>query len=125
MALAIAGASNMHLVESDAKKIAFLREVARVTETNVSIHHTRMEKFSLPKVDIFISRAVAPLVDLLSLIKSNVSCETFCLFQKGKNYFKEIEGAKEIWSFEERISPSVTDSQGVILKLSNIKNRGK
>jgi 16S rRNA (guanine527-N7)-methyltransferase len=125
MALAIAGANNMHLVESDGKKISFLREVARITETKISIHHSRMEDCVFDRVDIFTARAVAPLKELFSSIEPNVSHGTFCLFQKGKNSIKEMDDAKEEWSFDSIIIPSVTDKEGSVLRVSNLKRWGK
>ena len=121
MVLAIAGIKNMHLVESDGKKVAFLKEVARITHTDVSVHQERAEKNSLDKMNVIIARALSNVATLLSYAESNVSHETICLFPKGKNYAMELEDAKKEWSFDCEVIPSVTDSQGVILKLSNLK----
>src|SRR3546814_4796348 len=41
LVLAILGAPDVHLVEADAKKCAFLREAARVTATAVTVHKDR------------------------------------------------------------------------------------
>ena len=123
MALAICGAATMHLVESDAKKITFLEEVARITETKVFIHHCRIEDQPVEKPQIIVSRACSNLDRLLHYVSPYVSHETICLFHKGKNYSKEIVDAKEQWVFDETVIPSVTDAQAVILKLAHVRKR--
>lgn len=123
MVLAIIGATDIHLIESDLKKIIFLREVARITDTKITIHHCRMEERPIDRADIILSRACASLDALLSLASFYISHGTFCLFHKGKNYSNEIEDANEHWSFHPTIFPSVTDTQGVILKLEHIERR--
>jgi len=124
MALAIVGATDMHLVESDTRKISFLREVARVTSTKVEIHHCRIENCPVEKVDIIVSRACSDLDTLLSFSDRYVSHETICLFHKGKNYSKDIVDANIHWLFDYDVVPSVTDTQGVILKLAHFRKRG-
>lgn len=127
MVLAMAGYSNIHLIESDARKVAFLREVARVTNTKISIHHCRIENSPIKEVDIFVSRACAPLEKLLQLVyypndmSKSVSRGTICLFHKGKNYSIESENALLNWQYDMSVTPSIVDSQSVILKISNIR----
>lgn len=121
MALAIAGYNNVHLVESDARKVAFLREIARIAEVKVTIHHCRIEDCDFKKIDIFLSRACASLDKLLHLTAPYFSHETICLFHKGKNHAIENEEALLHWQYDLDIIPSVASSEGVILKLSNIR----
>jgi len=123
MVLAIAGATDVHLIESSAKKIAFLKEVARVTNTVVTIHHCRIEDRPIDNAQIIVSRACANLDQLLHFSSLYFSHGTICLFPKGKNYITEIDGAKEHWHFESTLIPSVTDTSGVILKLCDIRRR--
>ncbi|MEK6746482.1 MAG: 16S rRNA (guanine(527)-N(7))-methyltransferase RsmG [Pseudomonadota bacterium] len=121
MALAIAGYKNIHLLESDSRKVAFLREVARITETKISIHNCRIENNPVADVDIFISRACASLEKLFSLIEKSVTHETTCLFHKGKNYSIENENALLHYRYDMNVTPSVVDSHGVVLKIANIR----
>lgn len=123
MAIAIYGAPNVHLIESDSKKVLFLREVARITKTNIAIHHERVERLRGITGDVILSRALSDLSKLLDYAFPYISYGTICLFPKGKNYTKEIEEAKTKWSFDHDIIPSITDSQGVILKISHLKER--
>ena len=124
MALAISGVKNIHLIESDTKKITFLKEVARITNTEVAIHNTRIEMFHVnQKAGVILSRAVTSLDEILSLCESFVSHETKCLFHKGKNWSKEMEEAKKNFQFDEEIIPSLTEPEAVIVKLSHIVRR--
>lgn len=115
--LAILGVSDVHLVESDARKCAFLREAARITETPITIHHTRVETLELPGIDIITARALAPLSELLALAKPHLQPHSFCLFPKGKNYSIEVEEARRQWRFEAIATPSKTAESAVILTL--------
>jgi 16S rRNA (guanine527-N7)-methyltransferase len=126
LVLAIATGFTVHLVESDAKKVSFLREVSRVTNAPVVIHHSRIEavEFEDKTPDVILSRACSSLANLLSLAGKNVSRETYCCFHKGKNYGMEIDEARNAWVFDVSITPSIVDPQGVLLSLSNICRRG-
>lgn len=54
-----------HLVDSIAKKLKVVEEVAKATGiTNITTQHTRVEDIKSRKFDIVVSRAVAPLKDL-------------------------------------------------------------
>lgn len=121
MVLAIAGYKNIHLVESDSRKVAFLKEVARITDTKISIHNCRIENHPVSNVDIFISRALASLEKLFSLIDNSVTHETTCLFHKGKNYSIEYSNALLNYNFDMAVTQSISDSQGVILNIANIR----
>lgn len=123
MVLAIAGAGNMHLIESDGKKIIFLKEVARITKTPVTIHHKRIEECELDHVDVILARACSSLSDLFMLSEKYVSRETVCYFHKGKNYPKELLDAKREWLFDYVVIPSVTDTQGAILEVRNLTTK--
>src|SRR5205807_2447363 len=59
----------VHLVESNAKKAAFLREAVRVTGAAAVVHAERMEDFVKRwegPLDIVCARAVAPIKSLLN-----------------------------------------------------------
>ncbi len=123
MVLAMYGIANVHLIESDHKKISFLKEVARITKTDVSIYPERIENIKIADVGIIVARALSDLERLLEYSSRYVSHETTCLFPKGKNYAMEIEAAKEKWQFDYKITKSITDKDGVMVIVSNLKRR--
>lgn len=123
MVLAVCGIENIHLLESDSKKTAFLKEVSRITDTKVTIHNMRIEDCNIDNVSMILSRALADTKTLLQFSTKYISHETKCLFHKGRNWSNELEDAKEFYSFGHEIIRSVTDPEGVIVKLFDISRR--
>jgi 16S rRNA (guanine527-N7)-methyltransferase len=123
MVLAITGVPNVHLIESDGKKISFLREISRVTDTPVTIYRDRMENVDIKNIKTMMARAVSDLTTLFEIVSKKISHETICLLPKGKNYAMEINDAKKIWSFSCDVFPSITDQNAVILKISNLAKK--
>ena len=123
--LAIMGHKNITLVESDQKKCTFLREVARLSETDVSILHSRIENLEFRKVDLVVSRALAPLSKLISYVESfvikspsNKKVWPKMLFLKGKSYKNEILELKRYKDLFFDEYPSLTDDQSKIIYFS-------
>ena len=127
MVLAIMGKKNIHLVESDYKKCVFLKEIAMLTETDITIHNCRIEELNFINVDLVTCRALASLKNLIHYVevfinKSLGERQKYpkLLFLKGKSYFSEIIELSKIKkiSFEEY--PSITDKDGRILYISKV-----
>ena len=127
MVLAIMGKKNIHLVESDHKKCVFLKEIAMLTETDITIHNCRIEELNFINVDLVTCRALASLKKLIHYVevfinKSLGERQKFpkLLFLKGKSYFSEIVELSKIKkiSFEEY--PSITDKDGRILYINKV-----
>ena len=127
MVLAIMGKKNIHLVESDYKKCVFLKEIAMLTETDITIHNCRIEELNFINVDLVTCRALASLKNLIHYVevfinKSLGERQQYpkLLFLKGKLYFSEIIELSKIKkiSFEEY--PSITDKDGRILYISKV-----
>ena len=118
--LAAMGVPEMHLVESDLRKSAFLREAARIMDVAVTLHPERIEKVAAFAADAVVARACAPLTQLIDYSEKFLSPKTVCLFLKGENAGEELAVAKASWSLSAETIPSLTDPSGVILKLSAI-----
>ncbi len=123
MILAYCGYSNVHLVESNKKKILFLKEIARINHAQVKIHHQKIQDFKSPNTDIIISRALSSLKNLFELSEPFTQKTTSCIFLKGQNYNQEINEANIDWSFDYHTAPSITSSQSHIIIATNIKKR--
>lgn len=121
--LSIAG-YNVSLVESDGKKVAFLREVSRVLELKNTIHHQRVESISLSNVSIVTARAFAPVAAILVMLQKELTSSHKLFLLKGKNWREEISEAEKSFAFAYETHTSITDPSGVILILSNIQRRG-
>lgn len=125
LVLAILGAENVTLVDSDKRKCAFLREAARVTGTRVSIYAERIESLAgkIPAPDVITARAVAPLPLLLNRIKLFLKPNLICLFLKGRRAEEELTAIRSTWQFQIERIPSITDPSGTILRLTIGKDR--
>ena len=123
LVLAVLGMRGVNLVESDARKCAFLQEAARITGTEISLHRRRIEDLTPFKVDVITSRACAPLPKLLDLVQPFLSLGTICVFPKGKTAEQELTESQKNWIIKSSRISSLTDSRAQILKLEDIRRR--
>lgn len=123
LALAICGFANVTLCESNHRKCIFLEEVARQTDTNVTITNKRAEDVEVT-FDVILSRACADLKELCSLMEnlSRDSC-SLGIFHKGKSWKDELQAAQKNWEFKTQIYQSLTSFDGVILALRELVER--
>ena len=105
--LAMMGNENINVVESDQRKCTFMREVARLSNTNLKIHNCRIEDLQFINPDLIVSRALAPLNKLIEYVenhmhKNNLSNKKIpnMLFLKGKLYRDELNELKKVRKFE-------------------------
>jgi 16S rRNA (guanine527-N7)-methyltransferase len=118
---------HVHLVESDGRKCAFLRQAARLTGAKATIWDGRIEAV-LPQLEprpqIVVSRALAALPKLLGLAAPLLTKGTTGLFPKGRGYEAELTEARRSWRFTCDILPSRTDPDGRILRVSALQAIG-
>jgi 16S rRNA (guanine527-N7)-methyltransferase len=123
LVLAILGAGEVHLVEADGKKTEFLREVARVTETSVTLHHERIERLGPFPADLVTARACTPMPNLLHFAapflrpRSDTAAGGVGLFPQGRNLDQELTNLCKMWRIEVEMIPSCTDRTAKILRL--------
>jgi len=110
-----------HMVESDARKCAFLRNVSRETSLNTKVHTCRIESAPEIKADVVSARALASVDKLLEMSGNFLKQDAFCLFLKGQGCAIEVKNAQESWRFESESTQSISDSAGEILKIWNIE----
>jgi len=114
---------DVHLVESDQRKCAFLREVKRALGLQATIHNARIEQLAPLEVEVVTSRALASLDKLLGFARMHSLSTGICLFPKGKRWADELTEAQKNWSMQVHHHPSRTDPAGMILELRECKNR--
>jgi 16S rRNA (guanine527-N7)-methyltransferase len=119
--LAMMGRWQVTLIDSDTKKCSFLREVARQTNTKVTILNQRIETVIPWKVDAITIRALAPLKKLLDYSFPFLRENGIGLFLKGKKLDAELHQAQLSWNFTSEIIESKTSCEGRILKVKDIK----
>jgi len=123
MVLAMLSTADVHLVESDGRKCVFLREVARLTDTDVTVHNGRIESLPPLRANVVTARALAPLEHLMDLAQPMLLRGSICLFLKGRAVDSELTASKKNWKMRVRRIPSRSDPEGVILKLDQINRR--
>jgi 16S rRNA (guanine527-N7)-methyltransferase len=110
----------IHLVESDARKCAFLSTVARETKTEVKIHTARIEKLAAFPVDIVMARALASLESLLDYADPFLMPTSHCLFLKGATAADELTAAAKSWKMTVEQLPSRSGPAGNLLRIRDI-----
>ncbi len=130
LVIAILGADKpgtmVHLIESNRRKCAFLRQAIRTTHAPAIVHEGRAEDllrtWSEP-VDRVCARALAPLADLLALAAPVMEQGVPAAFHKGQDFVREISEATQSWGFDLVKHDSRLGGQGVILEIANLKRR--
>ncbi len=120
LVLAVMGAPDVHLVESDARKCAFLREAARITGTTVTVVNRRIEQAPPLGADVVTARALAPLSRLLDWARPHLGEGAVCLFLKGRSCEDELTRASKDWNITLDRVPSLSDPSGIILYLKEV-----
>lgn len=118
--LSILGLREIHLVEKSFRKSEFLRRAKLFSPNRIFVHQSKLEELSKLEFDCVVSRALAPLDQLLDYSKKFLKADGYCLFLKGKNLVKEIELAKKTFQFEYELHASLTSLESNIIKVSQI-----
>ncbi len=123
------GEARVTLIESDTRKVAFLREVARKTGIGVDILSTRIEtaatQSKLTRPEVITARALAPLDRLFGLAANLSSPTTVGIYLKGREAAAEIETAANTWDFAFETIASLTDAAGRIVVIRNLQPKSK
>jgi 16S rRNA (guanine527-N7)-methyltransferase len=125
-ALADEPGAMVHLIESNAKKAAFLREAVRITGVPAKVHHERMEKFGescKETVHAVTARALAPLKILCDQAFPLIARGAIGLFPKGQDVDAELTEAAKYWTIEASKVPSKTSPEGCIVVIRGLHAR--
>ena len=117
----------VHLVESNAKKAAFLREAQRVTGAPAVVHALRIENFVdsfRDRADAVTARALTSLKKLYDQSAPLLEPETLGLFPKGQDVEAELTEAAKCWNISKlTLVPSRTDRTGRIVVVQGLERR--
>jgi 16S rRNA (guanine527-N7)-methyltransferase len=121
--------AHVHLVESDQRKSAFLREAARAMNISATVHVKRIEAVAPAQLhaamggapQVISARALAPLTELIGLAQPLARPDTIYLFPKGRTAEDELTEARRYWTLPtaEQL-PSRTDPEASILRLKGL-----
>jgi len=119
----------MHLVESNARKCAFLHVAAQAMGVAVQIHNQRIEDLGRssgrPRADVISARALAPLSRLCDLAEPFMWKNTVCLFHKGQDVESELTKSSRYRTMTMVQIPSLVGGSGTILRLNEVTDEQK
>ena len=119
----IVGHQRVLMVDSVKKKTDFVRKIIKELSLTAKIQNKRIEKPPRSQHDIIVSRALAPLVKLLTYARMYSNKNTTSLFLKGRNATSEIDIASKVYFFEFEKIKSLSSDDGCVLKINNIRNK--
>ena len=116
--------AKVHLVESNGKKAAFLREAIRATGVPAVVHPLRIEDCGDSfgdKIDVASARALAPLKILCDQAFPLIARGAGGLFPKGQDVAAELTDAAKYWRVGARTAPSRTSPEGGIVVIDRLE----
>jgi 16S rRNA (guanine527-N7)-methyltransferase len=123
MVLAMCGFANVTLCESNRKKCIFLEEVARKTDTPVTIINERAENLK-KEYEVIVSRACGSLELLCTLMdKVSKDDDSIGIFHKGVSWQNEVKDAALKWDFDVGVHKSLTNENSVLLTVQQLQKR--
>lgn len=125
--LVIAAMSDIpvHLVESDQRKAAFLRDTAHAMGVAATVHVKRIEAVEPSALQaamggapqVISARALAPLKELIALARPLGGPGTTYLFLKGRQAGDELTEARRYWTLRSPdLLPSRTEAEARIIR---------
>lgn len=108
------------LIESDARKSAFLRTVLRETGVDATVITDRIENVTPQGADVVSARALAHMIKLLDFTNRHLSPEGVALLHKGRHWEKELRDAQQTWQFTYSAVKSVVQDNSVILNVAGV-----
>jgi 16S rRNA (guanine527-N7)-methyltransferase len=126
IACALAGSlpAQVHLIESNQKKAAFLAEAVRVTGAPAIVHAQGSDDFIKTfdgPLDIVTARALAPLPRLMTIAYPLLKRGAQGLFPKGQDVDAELTEAAKCWSIQASLVPSRTDPRSRVVLIRSAK----
>ncbi len=111
------------MIESDARKCAFLQTAVSQFGLNADVMTNRIERVAPQQADVLTSRALAPGPLLMSFAHRHLAKGGKALLLKGANAQKEIDESLASWAFDLKKKASETSAEAVVLEISNLRPR--
>lgn len=111
--------AGVDLIESNAKKAAFLREAIRATGAPARVRLERADQAAAAggTYDVVTARAFAPLTRIIDDAAVLLQKGAIGLFLKGESIDSEITEAGSRWALTYQILPSLSDPRGRIVRV--------
>jgi 16S rRNA (guanine527-N7)-methyltransferase len=114
---------DLHLVDSDTRKCAFLREAARAAGITPTVHNARIEAVAPFAVDVISARALAPISWIFELCAGFLEfgpVRPSFLLLKGRTGREELTEAANGWKMQAETRPSITDPDAIVLSVKEV-----
>jgi len=125
--LAIATGLPVHMVESDKRKSAFLRQCLRELGLEGKVYDSRIDEANLTNIIepvIITARALSELKNICnwvnSLVANNNLNDYALLLLKGENVSRETISAKESWELDLEFFESKTSNGSMIVRIEKL-----
>lgn len=117
--------AHAHLVESNGKKVAFLRTALLETGASGTVHLSRIEDAPkiIANVDVLTARAVSNLSNLYDLTSPWFMNGATALFHKGQDFQREIDETRGAWDANLIKHESSIDPASVILEIQSLARK--
>ena len=123
MVLGIMGRKDIILCESNKRKCEFLKEVSRITNTNISIVNIRAQKLDGRSALAITSRALASLDALLEISMPILREKGVCVFPKGRTWKEELMVAEKKFIINYNTVQSITSSDSKIIIITKVRKK--
>ncbi len=120
LVLAILGLPDVHLIEHNMQKVAFLRSVAEDLNLRVTVHGMKSDAVRPFPAGAVTARALKPLSELIGLGRRFLGPDSVCIFPKGRRAEEEMAVAARKWHMKAERFPSLTDPESTIFRLSGV-----
>lgn len=114
------------LVEPTTRKVSFLRTVIRELGLDAKVVAARTDGTDSRETgvpDVITSRALASLVQLCDWMEPFFGPQTRAVLHKGREHVEERMEADALFDFDVLSLPSITDTSGVILTVTNLRRK--
>lgn len=111
----------MTLIDSDARKCAFMAEAARAMGVSVRIETRRIEAPPARRFAVVSARALAPLLKLLDLAQPYLEDDGVLLALKGARAADELTSARKHWHMAVTQTPSLSNGAAMILRIAEVR----
>ncbi len=126
LACALAGreGASVTLIEKSVRKSQFLEAAIAAVGLPGRVLNQRLEDPApTERFDVVTARALAPLPKLLSYAHGWLKPSGKALLMKGRDAVTELTMARDSWTFETSIRPSLSSPEGQILTVSDLRPR--
>ena len=114
------------LIEPTARKVSFLRTVARELDLNVTVIGRRSDQTDSRETgvpDVITSRALAAMPQLCDWMAPFFGPNTRALLHKGREHVEELAETGAQWHHDVVVTRSDTDPGGVIVEMTNLRGK--